>query len=106
MHYGAGHRESREAQAGREFYESGALHREWINTRHVLEPDPRYFQLSQPSWFTRTTRRLGRWICQSVLVAPGLALTFGGVWAAWTLGGAGVGIAAFIAVCAMIGWRL
>lgn len=106
MIYGAGHREVQETHAGREYRESGSLLREWITTRRTLEPDPRYFQPARPSWFTRTARRIARWIWQSILVAPGLALILGGIWAAWTLGGAGFGVAAFFAVCAMIGWRM
>lgn len=106
MHYGAGHREVHETRAGREFYESGGLHREWITSRRILEPDPRYFRPVEPPWPVRVFRRLVRWICQSALAAPGLALTFGAIWAAWTLGGAGAGVAAFVLVCLMLGWGL
>lgn len=106
MVYGAGHRQTEERQAGREYYESGGLHREWVTSRTVLEPDPHFFRPVEPPWPVRVFHRLVRWICQSALAAPGLALTFGAIWAAWTLGGAGAGIAAFVAVCLMLGWRL
>lgn len=104
--YGAGHRQTEVREAGREYYQSGGLHREWITSRTVLEPDPRYFRPVEPPWPVRVFHRLVRWICQSAMLAPGFALMFAGIWAAWTLGGAGAGIAAFVGVCLMIGWSM